>query len=173
MLCHFASCSETHRRLFGISTALFLHLLAHPSLAELRAHLYVDQILQIGSVATTDEDSDSEPPEEGPGDAEPFWAVAIVDGPPTTVPMPPFSSFTDPACSGWTKTSTLTVEQEFPRLIPGRTEAHFHVGVYDFDNYPTAPGQYFAELLGDHTWAGALDASTVALSNLNNRLLRR
>lgn len=162
------------RALFGttaILASLWVTCGARESLAELRAHLHLDTVTQIGAVATTDgNDASSENSGSSFGE-EPFWQVAILDDAGVTnSETSEFTSWTEPGCSNWDVTTTLVVDQEFVRVVPDQAAAAFYVGVFDYDAFNTnnLPSTKLAELLGDHFWSGAVDASTVAVGNDND-----
>jgi hypothetical protein len=144
---------------------------ARESFAELRAHLHVDTITQIGAVATTDGNDQLSENSGAASGEEPFWQVAILDDAGVTdTETSEFTSWTEPGCANWDVTSTLVVDQEFVRVVPDQAEAAFYIGVFDYDAFNTnnLPSTILAELLGDHFWTGALDASTVAVGNDND-----
>jgi hypothetical protein len=144
---------------------------AGEAFAELRAHLHVDTITQIGAVATTDGNDATQENDAANFGEEPFWQVAILDDVDVTdSDTSEFTSWTEPGCSNWDVTSTLVVDQEFVRVVPDQAQAAFYVGVFDYDAFNTnnLPSTKLAELLGDHFWSGPLDASTIAVSNNND-----
>ena len=139
--------------------------------AELRAHLYVDRITQIGALSTTDGNDQSGENSGSSFGEEPFWQVAILDDATVAGSDPSgFTSWTEPTCGNWAVTTILIVEEEFVRAVPDQAEAAFYVGVFDYDVFTTnnLPGTFLSEALGDHFWSGALDASVVAVSNDND-----
>jgi hypothetical protein len=143
--------------------------------AALEAHLYLDQISEIGQGFLTDADDSTNERFATPTTLEePYWHVAILDTDlaPGGDITPYASIFSDLACSNWIHSNALTIQRDFVRVIPGGQTAWFYIGVFDYDLYPTVDGPgpndaWFGELIGEHYVNGYRDALATPETNNN------
>jgi hypothetical protein len=147
-------------RAFACAWGSLLAVVPVSARAALEAHLFVDRIQNIGSLFHTDANDHVNESSGVNFGEEPYWHVAIVDVdmyalPPTATAAdlaPHASFFSESTCANWDVTTTLVVNRDFARVIPGNQFAWFYVGVFDYDSWITnnQSNTWLAETLGDH-----------------------